>query len=74
MRSKKATGNSVDLKVLLPLGLAVVTVVEIGAAAATPVWVTISLFSLNHFIELQAHPGRRGTNDGADTRNQRIKS
>jgi len=52
---KKSTGNAVDLKVLVPLGLAAVTFVEIGATAATPVWVTIGLFSLNHFIELQAH-------------------
>ena len=54
---KKATGNSVDLKVLVPLGLAAVTFIEIGATAATPVWVTIGLFSMNHFIELQAHRG-----------------
>jgi len=52
---KKSTGNAVDLKVLVPLGLAAVTFIEIGATAATPVWVTIGLFSLNHFIELQAH-------------------
>jgi cation transport ATPase len=56
---KQATGNSVDLKVLVPLGLAAVTFVEIGATAATPVWVTIGLFSLNHFIELQAHQASR---------------
>lgn len=60
---KKATGNSVDLKVLVPLGLAVVTFVEIGAAAATPVWVTIGLFSINHFIELQAHQARQRRED-----------
>jgi hypothetical protein len=56
---KKATNNSVDLKVLVPLGLAAVTFVEIGATAATPVWITIGLFSLNHFVELQAHQVRR---------------
>jgi hypothetical protein len=65
---KEATGNSVDLKVLVPLGLAAVTFVEIGATAATPVWVTIGLFSLNHFIELQAHQTRR---NGADPSPQR---
>jgi hypothetical protein len=52
---KKATNNTLDLKVLLPLGLAGVAFLEIGATAATPVWVTIALFSLNHFVELQAH-------------------
>lgn len=60
---KKATGNAVDLKVLVPLGLAAITFVEIGATAATPVWVTIGLFSLNHFIELQAHQVRRDEDD-----------
>ncbi len=57
---KQVTNNSVDLKVLVPLGLAAVMFVEIGATAATPVWVTIGLFSLNHFVELQAHQARRG--------------
>jgi hypothetical protein len=60
---KKATNNTVDLKVLVPLGLAAVTFVEIGATAATPVWVTIGLFSLNHFVELQAHKARRAQAD-----------
>jgi hypothetical protein len=62
---KRATGNAVDLKVLVPLGLAAVTFVEIGATAATPVWVTICLFSLNHFIELQAHQAARSDDDPA---------
>jgi cation transport ATPase len=28
------------------------TVVEVGATAATPVWVTLAIFGLNHFIEM----------------------
>jgi len=28
------------------------TVLEVGAAAATPVWVTLTLFALNHVIEM----------------------
>jgi hypothetical protein len=63
---KSMTGNAVDLKVLVPLGLAAVTFVEIGATAATPVWVTIGLFSLNHFVELQAHQAAERRN-GANT-------
>jgi len=53
---KVATGNAVDLKVLLPLGLAVVTFLELGLEAATPIWLTLGLFSLNHFVEMHAHP------------------
>jgi cation transport ATPase len=53
---KLATNNAVDLKVLVPLGLAVYTFLEIGVEAATPVWLTLGLFALNHFVEMHAHP------------------
>jgi hypothetical protein len=53
---KRVTGNSVDLKVVAPLALAVAVFAELGVAAATPVWLTLGLFSFNHFIELHSHP------------------
>jgi hypothetical protein len=28
------------------------TVFEVGATAATPVWVTLAIFTVNHFIEM----------------------
>jgi hypothetical protein len=48
-----------------------VTFIEIGATAATPVWVTIGLFSMNHFIELRAHQvaERRGKAGSSSVRN-----
>jgi hypothetical protein len=49
---KLATDNTIDLKIVLCVGLIGVTVFEIGASAATPVWVTLTLFALNHFIEM----------------------
>lgn len=49
---KITTGNTVDLKIVLAGGLAAFTFFEIGASAATPMWVTLALFSLNHFAEL----------------------
>jgi hypothetical protein len=49
---KLATGNNVDLKIVLAVGLAAYTFLEIGGTAATPMWVTLALFSLNHFVEL----------------------
>ncbi len=52
---KRATNNNVDLKIVAPLGLAAFTFLEIGAAAATPMWITLVIFSMNHFIELSAH-------------------
>jgi len=54
LQIRAATGDAIDLKIVLALGLAVVTFVGVGAAAATPMWVTLVLFALNHFIE--QHP------------------
>ncbi len=54
---KKSTNNNVDLKMVLAGGVVAFTLLEVGAAAATPVWVTLSLFMMNHFIEMHhAHP------------------
>jgi hypothetical protein len=52
---KRSTNNNIDLKVMVPVALAGVTFLEIGAAAATPMWITLAIFSLNHFVELHAH-------------------
>jgi hypothetical protein len=50
---KTATGNTVDLKILFAAGIIAFTVFEVGATAATPVWVTLAIFTVNHFIEMQ---------------------
>jgi hypothetical protein len=51
---KRATNNAVDLKVLLPLGLAVYSLLKFEAEMATPLWVTLGIFSFNSFVAL--HP------------------
>jgi hypothetical protein len=51
---KTASGNLVDLKMVLCIGLVGFMIFEVGASAATPVWVTLTLFGLNHFIEMQS--------------------
>ena len=48
---KLATGNVVDLKIVLAVGIAGFTIFEVGANAATPVWVTLAIFALNHMIQ-----------------------
>lgn len=48
---KIATGNVVDLKILLAAGIAGFTIFEVGANASTPVWVTLAIFALNHMIQ-----------------------
>jgi Heavy metal associated domain 2 len=51
---KVASGNVMDLKMVLCIGLVGFMIFEVGAAAATPVWVTLTLFGLNHFIDMQS--------------------
>jgi hypothetical protein len=53
---KRATNNTVDLKVLLPLGLAIYSFLELESDITTPLWVTLGIFSFNSFVALH-HPG-----------------
>jgi hypothetical protein len=53
---KRATNNSIDLKIVFAVGIIGLTVFEVGATAATPVWVTLAIFTVNHFIELHERP------------------
>jgi hypothetical protein len=53
--------NMLDLKMMLAIGVIGFTVFEVGAAAATPVWVTLALFGLNHFIEMQEEAAEQRT-------------
>jgi hypothetical protein len=61
---KRATGNNVDLKIVFALAIIGFTVFEVGATSATPVWVTLAIFTVNHFIEMherQLHHGANAT-------------
>jgi Heavy metal associated domain 2 len=49
---KAATNNNVDLKIIFAVSIIALTVFEVGATAATPVWVTLAIFTVNHFIEM----------------------
>ena len=60
---KVATNNNVDLKIVFALGIIGFTVFEVGATAATPVWVTLAIFTVNHFIEM--HPPQHGRDEAA---------
>ena len=54
-----ATGNTVDLKVLLPAGLAVWAFFKTGVEAATPLWVTLGIFAFNSFVQLHRPAAER---------------
>jgi hypothetical protein len=74
---KSASGNAVDLKVVLAAGIIAFTVLEVGATAATPVWLTFAVFGMNHLVGLRgahrhdhnhhghAHPPGQGRPPGA---------
>ena len=53
---KRETNNLVDLNVLLPIVAAVFSVTEIGLYTATPLWVTLGIFSFNSFVNLHRPP------------------
>jgi heavy-metal-associated domain-containing protein len=52
---KLRTHNVVDFKIGLAGTIIGLSILEIGATAATPVWLTLGVFTLNHFVELQRH-------------------
>src|SRR6201996_2257651 len=62
---KVASGNVVDLKILLAAGIAGFTGFEVGASAATPVWVTLSVFALNHMIQANSPDAQEDDGEGA---------
>lgn len=52
---RRSTHNTVDLKVLVPLGLAVSAFAGQDASMATPLWVTLGMFAFNAFVSLHSH-------------------
>jgi len=52
---KLRTHNLLDLKIGLACVVMALPLIELGASAATPIWLTLGVFSLNHFVELQRH-------------------
>ncbi len=56
---KVASGNNIDLKLVLAGGVVAATVLGVGATAATPVWITLLLFGTNHFVELHTQSAKR---------------
>jgi hypothetical protein len=63
---KRATNNSIDLKIIFAVGIIGLTVFEVGATAATPVWVTLAIFTVNHFIQI--HEQERIAEEAVDAK------
>jgi hypothetical protein len=52
---KTHTNNYVDMKILLAAGLIVGTIAGVGLHTATPVWLVLVVFSINHMVQLHQH-------------------
>ena len=63
---KTSSHNTIDLKIVLAFGIASFTIMEVGANAATPVWVTLAMFGLNHLIEANTHKAQEDEEDDED--------
>jgi Heavy metal associated domain 2 len=61
---KVATNNNLDLKIVFAVGIICLTVFEVGATAATPVWVTLAIFTVNHFIQMHEQQHLHGAEAG----------
>jgi Heavy metal associated domain 2 len=53
---KRSTNSAVDLRLLLPLGLGVYSVLIAPKNSPSPLWVTLMIFSINSFINLHEPP------------------
>jgi hypothetical protein len=71
---KVATGNTIDLKIVFAVGIICLTVFEVGATAATPVWVTLAIFTVNHFIQMHEQQGHAVANGTPALAPVRIKA
>ena len=74
VKVKQTTNNAVDLKVLVPLALAVYSITVIELSAATPMWATLGLFSFNHFLELHQHVDDPAAENGSGEAAKKAKS
>jgi hypothetical protein len=52
---KLRTHNLLDFKIGLAGVVLALPLIELGATAATPIWLTLGVFTINHFVELQRH-------------------
>jgi len=51
---KRATGNTLDLKIMFPLGLGALSAATLGAEMGTPVWITLALSAFHSFVSLHS--------------------
>lgn len=51
---KKATDNTLDLKIMFPIGLGVLSAATLGSEAGTPVWMTLALSAFHSFVSLHS--------------------
>ena len=49
---KVASSNTIDLRGLVPITAATVSLIMAAESMATPLWVTLAIFSVNSFLQL----------------------
>jgi hypothetical protein len=52
---RRASDGYLDLKVLLPLGVAAATSLHKSRSKGTPMWMTMGIFAFNAFMSLHRH-------------------
>lgn len=52
---RNASGGLLDLKVLMPFGVAIVTTLHKSRGKSTPMWMSVSTFAFNAFVALHRH-------------------
>ena len=58
---RSATDNEVDLKFILPFGVALLGLMALRYSSTTPLWLTLLIFAFNSFLGLHAPtPGELG--------------
>jgi hypothetical protein len=64
---RMATDNEVDLKFILPFGVAVLGLLALRHSSTTPLWLTLLIFAFNSFLGLHAPtPAELGITGGLE--------
>lgn len=70
---RRETGNFIDLKVLLPVGVGLYSIFRAGRQRGTPLWMATAFFTFTSFISLHGQEPRAAS-DGVKDRAERRRA